>query len=313
MTTIGDISEDDLIALFSPRLPQGDQEVLGPGDDAAILAIDGHLVVSSDVLIENRHFRTDWSDGADVGWRAAVQNLADIDAMGAVPTSLQITLAAPSSTPVQWVLDFADGLREACEPHGVGVSGGDLSGASEIVVSVTVLGETHGIESVTRGEADPGHVIAVSGPLGAAAAGYAQLMGGMEVSPEAIALFKRPQPRIGAGVEAALTGASSLMDISDGLLRDASRIARASGVVLEIDSALVPVHPAARAAAEAMGADARIWALTGGEDHMMLATFPVAERVPAGWRVVGQVAAGEPGVLLDGERPGALGWDHFGG
>ena len=96
MTTIGDISEDDLIALFSPRLPQGDQEVLGPGDDAAILAIDGHLVVSSDVLIENRHFRTDWSDGADVGWRAAVQNLADIDAMGAVPTSLQITLAAPA-------------------------------------------------------------------------------------------------------------------------------------------------------------------------------------------------------------------------
>src|SRR5690606_35253420 len=114
-----------------------------------------------------RHFRTDWGDAADVGWRAAVQNLADIDAMGAVPTALQVTLAAPATTSVDWVLGFADGLREACEPHGVGVVGGDLSGANEIAISVTVLGETHGVDPVTRADAAPGDVLAVSGALGA--------------------------------------------------------------------------------------------------------------------------------------------------
>ncbi len=128
MTTIGELGEDALIDLFAPRLPTTDAALLGPGDDAAVLSVDGDLVVSSDVLIEGRHFRREWSTAADVGWRAAMQNIVDIDAMGAVPTALQVTLAAPADTEVEWVLGFADGLREACEPHGVGVVGGDLSG-----------------------------------------------------------------------------------------------------------------------------------------------------------------------------------------
>lgn len=313
MTSIGDLSEDELIALFAPLLPVADAEILGPGDDAAVISVDGHLVVSSDVLIEGRHFRTDWGSGADVGWRAAMQNLADIDAMGAVPTALQITLAAPPSTLVEWVLSFADGLRAACEPHGVGVVGGDLSAASEIAVSVTALGETHGLDPVTRADASPGDVLAVSGALGAAAAGLAQLMGGVRPVDEAVALFLRPRPRIGAGVEAALTGATAMLDISDGLLRDATRIARASEVVLEIDSALVPVHAAATATAAALGADPVVWSLTGGEDHHLLASFADADRIPDGWTVIGRVRSGEPGVLLDGGAPSALGWDHFGG
>ena len=99
MTTIGELGEDALIAAFAPRLPTTDSELLGPGDDAAVISVDGDLVVSSDVLVEGRHFRLDWSTGEDVGWRAAVQNLADIDAMGAVPTALQVTLAAPAEHP----------------------------------------------------------------------------------------------------------------------------------------------------------------------------------------------------------------------
>jgi thiamine-monophosphate kinase len=313
VTRIGDLGEDELIALFAPLLPVADAEILGPGDDAAIIAVDGHLVVSSDVLIEGRHFRQDWGDAADVGWRAAMQNLADIDAMGAVPTALQITLAAPPHTSVDWVLGFANGLREACEPHGVGVVGGDLSGASEIAISVTVLGETHGIEPVTRGGASPGNILAVSGALGASAAGLAQFMGGVRVVDDATRLFLRPRPRVGAGVEAALSGATAMLDISDGLLRDAERLARASEVVLEIDSALVPIHPAALATAVELGADPLVWALTGGEDHHLLASFADRERIPDGWTVVGKVRSGSPGVLLDGGAPGSLGWDHFGG
>ncbi|WP_062204603.1 thiamine-phosphate kinase [Demequina salsinemoris] len=311
MTSIGEIGEDALIALFAPRLPDTDAEILGPGDDAAVVAVDGHLVVSSDVLVEGRHFRREWSTGADVGWRAAMQNLADIDAMGAVPTSLQITLCLPEDTDVDWVLDFADGIREACEPHGVGVVGGDLSGADQIVVSVTVLGETHGTEVVTRADAHPGMVVAVSAPLGAGAAGLAVLTAGIGAAPEAVALFKRPRPVVGAGLEAALRGAAAMMDISDGLLRDAGRIARASEVGISIDSSAVPVHPAASVAAAALGVSALDFALTGGEDHALLAVFPSASSVPPGWEAVGTVTDEFAGVRVDGAVPEALGWDHF--
>ncbi|WP_084126022.1 thiamine-phosphate kinase [Demequina sp. NBRC 110054] len=312
MTSIGEIGEDALIALFAPRLPDTDAEILGPGDDAAVVAVDGHLVVSSDVLVERHHFRSEWSTGADVGWRAAMQNLADIDAMGAVPTSLQITLCLPEDTDVDWVLDFADGVREACEPHGVGVVGGDLSGADQIVVSVTVLGETHGTEVVTRADAHPGMVVAVSAPLGAAAAGFAALTAGSpEAAPEAVQLFKRPRPVVGAGLEAALRGAAAMMDISDGLLRDAGRIARASEVGLSLDSNAVPVHPAASVAASALGTSALDYALTGGEDHALLAVFPSAGSVPPGWEVIGTVTDEFAGVRVDGVVPESLGWDHF--
>lgn len=311
MTTIGELGEDALIAAFAPRLPRTDAEILGPGDDAAVLSVDGDLVVSSDVLVENRHFRREWSTGEDIGWRAAVQNLADIDAMGAVPTALQVTLAAPPDTQVQWVFAFADGLRLACEPHGVGVVGGDLSSSNEIHIGVTAIGETHGMDPVTRADAAPGDVIAVSAPLGAAAAGFALLSAGV-TDGEAVQLFLRPRPIIGAGLEAALRGATAMMDISDGLLRDATRIARASDVSLEIASGLVPVHLAAVAAAKQLGRDALPWALAGGEDHHMLATFAASGAVPEGWTVIGEVRPGS-GVLLDGNVPGRLGWDHFGG
>ncbi|WP_062303979.1 thiamine-phosphate kinase [Demequina subtropica] len=313
MTTIGEMGEDALIAAFAPRLPVSDAEILGPGDDAAVVAVDGDLVVSSDILVEGRHFRMDWSTPEDVGWRAAMQNLADIDAMGAVPTALQITLAAPASLEADWVMRFADGLREACEPHGVGVVGGDLSGASEVSVCVTVLGETHGTEPITRDDALPGQVVAVSSPLGAAAAGYVQLTEGRRIDEESIGLFLRPRPRIGAGLEAALHGATALMDISDGLLRDASRIARRSDVGIDIRAEDVPLHEGARFAAIELQVDPRPWALTGGEDHHMLAVFPRESAVPAGWTVVGETTDAFAGVRVDGEVPGTLGWDHFGG
>lgn len=313
MASIGEMGEDALIAAFVPRLPVSDAEVLGPGDDAAVLAIDGDLVVSSDVLIQDRHFRLDWSSPEDVGWRAAMQNLADIDAMGAVPTALQVTLAAPPTLDADWVLRFADGLREACEPHGVGVVGGDLSGAREIAISVTVLGETHGTQPITRADALPGQVVAVSGPLGAAAAGYVQLTEGRRIDEESIGLFLRPRPRIGAGLEAALHGATALMDISDGLVRDAGRIARASEVGIALRSDDVPVHEGARFAAIELLVDPRPWALTGGEDHHMLAVFPREAAVPAGWIVVGETTDSFSGVRVDGEPPVDHGWDHFGG
>lgn len=296
---------------MSLRLPQASSAILGPGDDAAVIGLEGELVVSSDVLVEGRHFRCEWSTAADVGFRASMQNLADIDAMGAYPVALQVTLAAPPTTEVEWVLDFADGLREACEPLKIGVLGGDLSGANEITVSVTAIGETRGFEPIRRGGAHHADIIAVSGPLGAATAGYHQLDNLLDLNQEAIDLFIRPRPRIGAGVEAARAGATSMMDISDGLVTDLARMARASSLGMSIESERVPVHAAAVAVAAAIVGNPDEWALTGGEDHQLVATFPSKARLPAGWFEIGVATRDRQGVLVNGEVPARWGWDHF--
>jgi thiamine-monophosphate kinase len=311
MPVIGDVGEDALIALLSPRLPTTTSALLGPGDDAAVLSLKGDLVVSSDVLVQDRHFRREWSTAADVGYRAVMQNLADIDAMGAVPVALQVTLAAPPFTDLEWVLDFADGLREACEPLGVGVTGGDISGSREICVSITALGETRGRTPVLRSGARVGDVVAVSGPLGAAMAGYHQLENGLRIDAESIDLFLRPQPRIGAGVEACDARATAMMDISDGLVTDLARMALASGVGIDIESARVPIHPSVERVAGQVVASPLDWALTGGEDHHLLATFPPHAELPGGWVPIGLVTTGHEGLLVDGTAPTRWGWDHF--
>jgi thiamine-monophosphate kinase len=309
MPTIGELGEDALIALFAPHLPRADAELLGPGDDAAVLAVDGDVVVSTDVLVEGRHFRRDWGTAADVGWRAAMQNLADIDAMGAVPTALLVSLTAPADTPAEWVVAFADGLNEACAPHGVGVVGGDLSGGSEIVIAVTVMGETHGVPPVTRADAVPGDLLVVSQPLGGAAAGLAALTAGLDGHDAAVRAFLRPHPRIGAGLEAALSGATAMMDVSDGLLRDVHRLAKASEVLVEIDSHAVPVADAAHEVALALDLNVQQFSLAGGEDHAMVATF--STEPPVGWTVIGRIADGPAGVNVDGAPARPEGWDHF--
>ncbi|MBX9244444.1 thiamine-phosphate kinase, partial [Actinotalea ferrariae] len=170
-TTVGDLGEDGLLARIFPLLPRGSGTLLGPGDDAAVVAApDGRVVVSTDVLVEHRHFRRDWSTGEDVGRRAAVQNLADVAAMGARPSALVVGLVVPADLEVAWVLGLARGLAAACGPD-VGVVGGDLSGGSEVVVAVTVHGDLEGRAPVLRGGARPGDVLAHAGVRGRSAAG----------------------------------------------------------------------------------------------------------------------------------------------
>lgn len=130
---VADLTEEQLLARIVPELPTGTRTLLGPGDDAAVVAApDGRFVVTTDVLVEDRHFRRAWSSGEDVGRRAAVQNLADVAGMGAVPTSLVVTLAMPGELDVDWVVGLARGLGAACAPWGVGVVGGDLSGCPDV-------------------------------------------------------------------------------------------------------------------------------------------------------------------------------------
>ncbi|RYV50267.1 thiamine-phosphate kinase [Pengzhenrongella frigida] len=319
--TVADLTEDELLARIFPLLPRGAATLLGPGDDAAVVAVpDGRMVVSTDVLVEGRHFRRDWSTGHDVGWRAAMQNLADIAAMGGRPTSLVVTLVAPSDLPVDWVTGLSAGLAAACDPHGVGVVGGDLSGGDLIVVSVTVHGELDGRAPVLRSGAREGDVVAHAGVRGWSAAGLALLAAGRpEIAPELVRAYLRPDPPLAAGVAAGRAGATSMLDLSDGLLRDAGRVARASGVVLDLDPVAVSFATdlvALTDAATALGALAEDWVLAGGEDHGLLATFPAGVVLPAPFRAVGRVRAvgsAGPGVLVGGRTPATAspGWDHF--
>ena len=293
---------------------------------------DGRVVISTDVLVEDRHFRRAWSSGEDVGRRAAVQNLADIAAMGARPTSLVVALVAPADLPTSWVAGLARGLGAVCAPLGVGVVGGDLSSGVQVVVAVTVHGDLGGRAPVLRSGARPGDVVAHAGVRGWSAAGLALLAAGRgDLDPELVAAYLRPDGSLAAGPVAADGGATAMLDVSDGLLRDAARIARASGVVLDLDDpAVVFADDVARltVAAHALGLAAGDWVLTGGEDHGLLATFPAGAPLPEPFRAIGRVravdpaevpagragrAAGSPGVLVRGHVPHtrSTGWDHF--
>ncbi len=198
-------------------------------------APDGRYVVSTDVLVEDRHFRRRWSTGYDVGRRAAVQNLADVVSMGARPAALVVSLVMPGDLPVDWVTGLARGLADACTPLGAAVVGGDLSGGDQVVVAVTVHGDLEGRDPVLRGGARAGDVVALAGTLGRSAAGLALLDAGRpDVDDALVAAYLRPDPPLAAGPVAAVAGATAMMDVSDGLLRDAGRVARASGVVVDL-------------------------------------------------------------------------------
>lgn len=308
------MDEDGLLARIVPRLPRGSDTLLGPGDDAAVVAAaDGRVVVSTDVLVDGQHFRRRWSSGRDVGFRAAMQNLADIAAMGARPTALVIALAVPDDIAPEWLEDLADGLAEACGD--VGVVGGDLSAGTELSVAVTVLGDLAGREPVRRSGARPGDVLAHAGVRGRSAAGHAVLEAGLDGFDDLADAYRRPLPPLAAGVDAALAGATAMLDVSDGLLRDALRIATASGVRVDLDApaeVFADDLAALAAAARALGVDPAMWVLAGGEDHGLLAAFPPSTPLPAPFRAVGRVIAGEPAVTVAGEAPrGPLGWDHF--
>jgi thiamine-monophosphate kinase len=326
--TLADVGESGLLREIFPALPLGDSTLLGPGDDTAVVgAPDGRVVVTTDLMVEGSDFRREWSTSQDVGAKAAAQNLADVAAMGAVPTALLVALVAPPELPVTWAIGLAEGLAEGCRGTGAGVVGGDLSSGPLVVVSVTALGDLGGRRPVLRSGARPGDVVALAGTLGRSAAGLALLSSGWpDGGPLAgvdtgspvglVRAHRRPRPPYAAGREAAEAGASAMLDVSDGLLRDAGRVAEASGVVLDLSSAgLAPFVEALRPVAATLGADPWAWALSGGEDHGLLATFPPGA-VPSSFTVLGVVRAtgdARPGVLVDGRVPStvARGWDHF--
>lgn len=314
--TVADAGEFGLISEIVALFPQGEQVLVGPGDDAAVLRVrTGHVVVSTDLMVEGRHFRRDWSEAVDVGRRAAAQNLSDINAMGGRAHSLTVGLGTPADLPAAWALDFARGFAAECELVGASVVGGDLTRASEIVIAVTVIGACTQAP-VLRSGARPGDVVALCGRQGWAAGGLAVLGRGFRSPRALVEAYRHPEPPYDAGQAAAEAGATAMIDISDGLLAEAGHVAADSGVVIDVRTDAFEVPEPLESVGAALGVEPLSLILAGGDDHALLATFPADLDLPEGWRPVGHVLAPdawEPGVVLvDGASyEGETGWTHF--
>jgi thiamine-monophosphate kinase len=310
--SIAETGEFGLIARIVARLDTGPATLLGPGDDGAVVAApDGRVVASTDVLVEGRHFRRDWSSATDVGHRAAAANLADIAAMGAKPTALLVALCVPPDLDPAWAEELADGLSAEASLVQASVVGGDISASPTLTVAVTALGDLQNQPPVVRGGAQPGDVIALAGRVGYAAAGYTVLSRGFRTPKLLVEAYRRPSVPYAQGPAAARLGATSMIDVSDGLLQDLGHIATASVVGIDVRTDAFEVAGPMRDAATALGVDPYVWLLAGGDDHALAATFPPGVTLPEGWRVIGAVHEGT-GVTVD-RKPwtGGMGWDHF--
>jgi thiamine-monophosphate kinase len=309
--TLADIGEFGLVRALAQRFPQGGQVLLGPGDDAAVVACpDGRVVVSTDLHVDTRHFRRDWATPEEIGHKVAAANLSDINAMGGRATALTVGLGAPADLPVSWALGLATGIAEECALVGASVVGGDLTAADQVVVAVTALGAVAG-DPVRRSGARPGDVVALAGRQGWAAAGLAVLARGFRSPRALVEAYKLPEPPYAAGPQAAALGASALIDVSDGLLADVGHVAEASGVAVDLRAGAFEIAEPLQAVGAALGADPLRFVLTGGDDHALVATFPSGASLPDGWTAIGEVAEGE-GVTVDGASyDGPSGHVHF--
>jgi thiamine-monophosphate kinase len=311
--TLASVGEFGLISRVIARLGTTPTTLLGPGDDAALVsAPDRRVVASVDLLVEGRHFRCDWASATDIGHRAAAASLADVAAMGAVPTALLVGLCIPADLDPRWAEHLTDGLVAEAELVGAAIVGGDIVSGQVITISVTALGDLGGRNPVLRSGARPGDMVALAGRVGQASAGYTVLARGFRSPKALVEAYRRPEVPYWAGPAGAALGATSMIDVSDGLVADLTHIAEASLVGIDVRREAFEVTQPMRDTAAALGIDPHTWILTGGDDHPIVATFPAATALPEGWLVIGRVFDGS-GVTVDG-RPyadGSPGWDHF--
>ena len=314
----GLISRLQKIASQSAASQLNNIPVVDSGDDAAVILFGtARVAMSVDVFVEERHFRTDWSSGIDIGRRSAAAAMADICAMGISPTTLLVGIAVPQETPLNLIREIFTGLAEEAASAGARVVGGDVSSSNQIFISITALGlcPTKGI--TTRSGAKVGDMVAINGRTGQGAAGLRVLQRGLRSPRTLVEAYRYPMIDYSAGVRARESGAHAMIDISDGLIADLGHIATASGVGIDIDSTSLELTEDLISAAAAFGIDPLQWALTGGDDHALVAVFPAAAQIPDGFRVIGRVigvkADSQPTVSVDGgPAPEIGGYSHFG-
>jgi thiamine-monophosphate kinase len=320
--TLANLGESESLSRTIGKLISGEYAIVGPGDDAAVVASsDGRFVVTTDTMIEGHDFKLEWSSGFDLGFKAIASNVADVAAMGAKPTALVVAIALPGHTQISWLEEFAAGLNAGLTQlaPGASVVGGDLASADQVFISVTAHGDLEGLEPVLRSGARPGDILAVAGTLGKAAAGLAllesEIADAKNAFDELVSIQLRPTPPITAGVLANKAGATAMLDVSDGLAKDASRIAKASNVTVQIDkSALLGFEAVLELAALRLEVTPENWVLFGGEDHSLLASFPEGSTIPKEFKPIGRIlAASDVLLLLDDLELQANGWDSIRG
>jgi len=309
------LNEFEVISRISALLPPAPPEVHVPlGDDCAVIEVgDSTWVAASDMLVSGHHFE-DWAMPEDVGYKAVAVNVSDVAAMGGKPTFVLVSGGAPDP---QTALRCFEGVVEACEEFGVYPLGGDTTRADDLTVDVAILGEL-ATRPVLRSGASPGELLAVTGELGASAAGLLALEGGMRDQERHIRRCLRPEPRLEAGRAAARLGAGAMIDLSDGLASDVRHVCERSGVGCVVSLDLLPIEEDTRGLAKALGRDPEILAATGGEDYELLISAPepvlqaLAHEVEVPLTVIGETTVSDV-VFRRGDEPirGLSGWNHF--
>ena len=310
------MDEFEVVERISGLLPPAPPEVLVPvGDDCAVLRFgETSWVAASDMLVAGRHFEG-WAEPEDVGYKAVAVNVSDVAAMGGSPRFVLVSGGAPDPETASRL--FA-GVLEACTAFGVYPLGGDTTGAEDLTVDVAILGELS-FPPVLRSGARAGDLLAVTGELGASAAGLLALRGGGTRWRRLAGRHLRPEPRVEAGRAAARLGVGAMMDLSDGLASDARRLCRRSGVGCSVDLDGLPVAEDTRALAASLGRDPGELAATGGEDYELLISGAravldaLAREVEVPVTPVGEVTEGGGVVFHRGGEPAGdlSGWDHF--
>ena len=313
--------EFELIAALSRLLPHGPKAgEIGIGDDcAAIPGPGGTWLLTCDSAVEGRHFKLRRTPFADIGWRVAMANVSDVCACGGLPEVALVSLGVPDHVTQANLEELYRGLGQASEAAGFRVLGGNVSGASELVVDVFMLGITQ--RFVPRGGLQPGHLLGVSNALGGAAAGLALVLGGENPSDDLAEALRQKHLRPRARTDLAplvAECASACIDISDGLGSELGHMAAASGMRLNVEGARVPIHAGVDAVARKLGQGPLRMALHSGEEYALLVGFAPTHRArmeAAGLHIIGEAVAGTGGagerVWLDGAPLPPAGWDHL--